>query len=179
MLPEDIDDLFRQQLNGHATPPAPDLWARLQLPAADTDPIDATFQTGLRGHATPPRRALWERLEDEHLRPQPRRRRAAAWWQLSAAAMLLLLLAGGGLLWRGGSQRAGSGAVARLGSRPATRQPIEILSPAIPNQLKTTNQAGKATAVAAPAAEKKQEIFATQATTPHASPSSSPMATTT
>nr|GFD20637.1 hypothetical protein [Tanacetum cinerariifolium] len=130
MLPDNIDDLFRQKLDGHATPPAPDLWARLSLPAAPaTDPVDATFQEGLRAHATPPRRELWERLEDEHLRPQSRRRRVVAWWQLSAAAVLLLMLVGGALWsgsWRqattGGAVASRSGRTTRPAGQPATAQ---------------------------------------------------------
>ena len=107
MLPEDnIDDLFRRQLDGHTTPPGDDLWARLQAssppPEAEAhDPrLDELFQKRLATHATPPRRELWERLEDEHLRP--RQRRAAAWWPVAmAAAVLILLLAGGASLWLG------------------------------------------------------------------------------
>ena len=108
MLPENIDDLFRDQLDGHETPPGDALWARLQAlppeaaPPADapTERLDQLFQQGLNAHATPPGRALWERLEDEHLRP--RKRRAAAWWPLAlAAAVALLLVAGGAGLWLG------------------------------------------------------------------------------
>ena len=89
MHSEDIDDLFRSQLDGHATPPGNDLWARLQAGPADapasaeaTPPVapervDLLFQQKLKTHATPPPREIWERLEDEHLRP--RKRRAAAW----------------------------------------------------------------------------------------------------
>ncbi|MBH8557070.1 hypothetical protein [Hymenobacter negativus] len=105
MLPEDnIDDLFRRQLDGHATPTGDDLWARLQAsapqPEAHDPRLDELFQKNLAAHATPPRRELWERLEDEHLRP--RQRRAAAWWPMAmAAAVLILLLAGGAGLWLG------------------------------------------------------------------------------
>ncbi|MGY3087181.1 cytoskeletal protein RodZ [Hymenobacter sp. UYAg731] len=105
MLPDDnIDDLFRRQLDGHATPPGDDLWARLQnsapQPEAHDPHLDELFQKGLGPHATPPRRELWERLEDEHLRQ--RQRRAAAWWPMAmAAAVLVLLLAGGAGLWLG------------------------------------------------------------------------------
>ncbi|WP_141765668.1 hypothetical protein, partial [Hymenobacter coccineus] len=75
MLPENIDDLFRDGLDGHATPPDPALWARLAdaadaagaPPAADDARLDELFRTGLAAHATPPGRHLWERLEDEHL----------------------------------------------------------------------------------------------------------------
>ena len=71
MLPDNIDDLFRDQLDGHATPPGPDLWARLQAqpgaePAAETprpERLDQLFQQRLHTHATPPARELWERLE--------------------------------------------------------------------------------------------------------------------
>ena len=111
MLPENIDDLFRNKLAGHVTPPGDDVWARLQAqpatgPSAEqpTEPhperLDELFQKGLNTHPTPPRRELWERLEDEHLRP--RQRRAAAWWPLAlAAAVALLLVAGGAGLWLG------------------------------------------------------------------------------
>ncbi|MFC6223226.1 hypothetical protein ACFP2F_08230 [Hymenobacter artigasi] len=105
MLPEDnIDDLFRRQLDGHETPPGDDLWARLQnsapQPEANDPRLDELFQKSLGAHSTAPRRELWERLEDEHLRP--RQRRAAAWWPMAmAAAVLILLLAGGAGLWLG------------------------------------------------------------------------------
>ncbi|MDO7847480.1 hypothetical protein Q5H92_14005 [Hymenobacter sp. M29] len=109
MPPENIDDLFREKLDGHASPPGADLWARLQAhvpadaaPASAVAPerLDQLFQKGLNQHATPPGRELWERLEDEHLRP--RQRRAAAWWPMAlAAAVALLLLVGGAGLWLG------------------------------------------------------------------------------
>ena len=107
MPPEDIDDLFREKLDGHLTPPGDALWARLQtqptpeaLDAAATDRLDHLFQEHLGRHATPPARELWERLEDEHLRPK--KRRAAAWWPVAlAAAVALLLVAGGAGLWLG------------------------------------------------------------------------------
>ena len=124
MLPDNIDDLFRDQLDGHATPPGPDLWARLQAqpgaePAAETprpERLDQLFQQRLHTHATPPARELWERLEDEHLRP--RKRRAAAWWPLAmAAAVLILLLAGGGALWLGSPLKNQSGNSVATGTR--------------------------------------------------------------
>ena len=107
MLPENIDDLFRNHLDGHETPPGDDLWARLNAapmhePAAEAADarLDQLFQKGLSLHATPPAREIWERLEDEHLRP--RKRRAAAWWPMAlAAAVALLLVAGGAGLWLG------------------------------------------------------------------------------
>lgn len=116
MLPEDIDSLFRNQLDGHQSPPGNDLWARLQAqaqlpaapeveatpatPGAGSNRLDDLFRTRLSQHTTAPPRELWERLEDEHLRP--RKRRAAAWWPLAiAAAVALFLLVGGGLLWQG------------------------------------------------------------------------------
>jgi len=187
MLPDNIDDLFRQKLDGHTTPPAPDLWARLSLPGAESDPVDTTFQDGLRSHATPPRRELWERLEDEHLRPQPRRRRVVAWWQYSAAAVLLLLLAGGAL-WSGSwRQAANSGAVAsHTGSAaPATRQPAAV--PAASGAADAANQPQSpvvapsldlATSTAPAAVEKNQKILFPQATTTSASTSSTPIAST-
>ena len=193
MHPEDIDDLFRQQLDGHASPPSNDLWARLHLPGPAAEPEaalpDALFRAGLHGHATPPRRELWERLEDEHLRPQPRRRRVAAWWQYSAAAvLLLLLLAGGAGLWRGslGTKKAGlathrphNGPGPQPGGAATTSG---LPAPAAPSAPATTLGAPAdqrlAQAEAGPS-QKKQEIFVTQATAPHASTSSTPMATTT
>lgn len=190
MLPDNIDDLFRQKLDGHATPPAPDLWARLALPSADTDPVDAAFQEGLRGHATPPRRELWERLEDEHLRPQPRRRRAAAWWQFSAAAVLLLLLAGGAL-WSGRYwQATNGGQVASRGSNAGAAHTSSQRVAELPTAGTTHTAAGQpqtpATAqpqdlaATSPAASKKnQDFLSDQATAPHASTSSTPIASTT
>ncbi|OGX86952.1 hypothetical protein [Hymenobacter glacialis] len=129
MPPEDIDDLFRQQLDGHPTPPADDLWARLQAqPAADAaapgpERLDHLFQQGLNGHATPPARELWERLEDEHLRPK--KRRAAAWWPMAlAAAVALLLVVGGAGLWLGfPSGNAPAGTVA---TQPSRTTPVAV-----------------------------------------------------
>ena len=135
MLPEDIDNLFRRQLDGHETPPDDDLWARLQnsalQPEAHDPRLDELFQKGLGAHATPPRRELWERLEDEHLRP--RRRRAAAWWPVAmAAAVLILLLAGGAGLWLGfPAGNMGGGKVAtqnKKGTTPASTQPAVAAS---------------------------------------------------
>ncbi|UOQ95997.1 hypothetical protein MUN81_12060 [Hymenobacter sp. 5317J-9] len=127
MFPEDIDDLFREKLDGHATPPADDLWSRLQAaaPAEPAEPaapapdarLDQLFQQRLSAHATPPRRELWERLEDEHLRP--RKRRAAAWWPMAiAAALALLLVAGGTKLWLGSP--AGSTKTGTIASQQST-----------------------------------------------------------
>ena len=123
MSTENIDDLFRQELDGHATPPGADLWARLAAKTEAQSPIeperlDQLFRQGLHAHATPPRRELWERLEDEHLRP--RKRRAAAWWPMAlAAALALLLVAGGAGLWSGYSPSGQNGSTA---SRPASKQ---------------------------------------------------------
>jgi hypothetical protein len=196
MHSEDIDDLFRQKLDGHASPPSPDLWARLQLPgpAAGTEPVaaeplDVLFRAGLNAHTTPPRRELWERLEDEHLRPQPRRRRVAAWWQYSAAAvLLLLLLAGGAGLWRGslGSQ-GGELATTKPQEKSVVQQQAAPASPGTPG---LTEQRRPATTLGAPADQqlaqaagkepkKNQQILLAQATAPRASTSSTPIATTT
>lgn len=119
MPTDDIDDLFRNELGSHATPPGEDLWARLQAGPAPEAPAslpDDLFRQKLGTHATPPPRELWERLEDEHLRP--RKRRPAAWWPLAlAAAVALLLVAGGGAWWRGNSGRLQPGASASRPSR--------------------------------------------------------------
>ena len=148
MPTDNLDDLFRDRLAGHATPPGEALWARLQAadrqaqppeaaagphaatgaaapgpvaPEADAARLDARFQRGLGGHSTVPGRHLWERLEDEHLRPRKRR---AAWWPLAlAAAVALLLVAGGAGLWPGSPLgRRGTGPVAarRTGGSAAT-----------------------------------------------------------
>ncbi|MFD2717754.1 hypothetical protein ACFST9_03440 [Hymenobacter monticola] len=132
MPPENIDDLFREKLDGHASPTGDDLWARLQAhvpaeaaptPAPAPERLDQLFQKGLTQHATPPRRELWERLEDEHLRP--RQRRAAAWWPMAmAAAVALFLLVGSGLWlgWPNGKMSAGEVASrsARTTNQPST-----------------------------------------------------------
>ncbi|MBF9220365.1 hypothetical protein [Hymenobacter ruricola] len=189
MFPEDIDDLFREKLDGHATPPgdADALWARLQAtpaeePAAPApDPrLDQLFQRTLSGHATPPRRELWERLEDEHLRP--RQRRAAAWWPMAiAAAVALLLVAGGAGLWLGfPSGGPKTGAIASQGSTRGTTSPASVGNPA-QTQSQTTIEPREnaAIAVTTPAAQPEkaqQSIFAespqkkaaTQATRPAA-----------
>ena len=176
MQPDNLDDLFRQQLGGHATPPPADLWARLQAsqqPEA-AEPLDLQFQVALGDHATPPRREVWERLEDEHLRPRPHRRRpVVAWWQLSAAAVLLLTLVGGGL-WRGGflGHPAGSGIATATNKKPGMPG----------NEISMPEKQGVAaptTALVVAPEKKNQEIFATQATAPTASPSSTPIASTT
>ncbi len=134
MSTENIDDLFRRRLDGHATPPGNDLWARLQASpetaaatpeptAAAPERVDQLYQHRLQTHATPPPREIWERLEDEHLRP--RRRRAAAWWPLALAATVALLLLGGGAgWWRGfpaGSGRGGAGST--VATQPGNGQP--------------------------------------------------------
>ena len=188
MASDNIDDLFRQQLGGHVTPPSDELQRRL-AELAEAERLDALFRTGLGSHASQPRRELWERLEDEHLRPQPQRRRpVAAWWQLSAAAVLLLTLLAGGL-WRSGYLRpAGPG----LASQPAGSQPRRLpTSPAptgadVATRRQTTGQAIAQLAVeqelaqaGISSAEKKRKSFASQATSPATSSSSTPIATTT
>ena len=150
MSTENIDDLFRHQLGDHATPPANDLWARLQAgpgaaapePAANATPerVDELYKERLQTHVTRPAREIWERLEDEHLRP--RKRRPAAWWPLAlAAAVALLLLAGGAGLWLGfpGNGRGAAGTVASQpgsGSRPSApnQRPSADKSETLPNE---------------------------------------------
>jgi hypothetical protein len=188
MPSDNLDDLFRQQLGQHATPPGEDLQRRL-AELAEAERLDALFRTGLGSHASQPRREVWERLEDEHLRPQPqRRRRVVAWWQLSAAAVALLTLLAGGL-WRGGYlKQSGSelatrpaGALPRgprisptpatdnpaspahLASQPISQQPTEQALA----QIKTTSK------------EKIAKSLRAQATAPPAYSSSNPIATTT
>ena len=80
MPSDNLDDLFRQQLGQHATPPGDDLQRRLAA-LAEAERLDTLFRTGLAGHASQPRRAVWERLEDEHLHPSRPRRRGVGWWQ--------------------------------------------------------------------------------------------------
>jgi hypothetical protein len=197
MKPEDIDDLFRQQLDGHATPPPADLWARLALPATpapEAEPLDEVFRAGLAAHTTPPRRELWERLEDEHLRPQPRRRRVVAWWQYSAAAVLLLmLLAGGAGLWRSGFGGSASGELATSDSK-AGRSQKQIGQPALDAGEVANELIGKNQKITTPItrqtdnvlastpdanSEKNQQNISGQATAPRPSTSSTPIATTT
>ena len=124
MPPEDIDDLFRNQLAGHETPPGDALWVRLNAASASeptteaaAERLDQLFKKNLKTHVTPPSRELWERLEDEHLRPhQPR---ATAWWPVAlAAAVALLLVAGGAGHWLGfPSSTTKLGTVARQGNQ--------------------------------------------------------------
>ncbi|MDO7873875.1 hypothetical protein Q5H93_03955 [Hymenobacter sp. ASUV-10] len=177
MLPEDIDALFRNQLDGHQSPPSDDLWARLQAhaqpapeagatpaaPAAETNQLDELFRARLSQHTISPPRELWERLEDEHLRP--RKRRAAAWWPMAmAAAVALLLLVGGGLLWQGmPGLRSGTGSVARVntsGTTPATsgRPAASAADAAVTTAEAPTNLA------AAAENEKVEKNIAAQAT---------------
>ena len=183
MPSDNLDDLFRQQLGSHATPPSADLQRRL-AELAEAERLDALFRTGLGSHASQPRRELWERLEDEHLRPLPqRRRRVVAWWQLSAAAVLLLTLLAGGL-WRGGYFAPAGG----LASRPAGTAPRTSRTPVAPG---VTSHPLASLALAQAAInqrnnqpntlpiEKKQKTFAGQATAPAASSSSPSIAATT
>lgn len=183
---DNLDDLFRQQLGQHASPPGPDLQRRL-AELAEAERLDALFRTGLGGHASQPRRELWERLEDEHLRPQPqRRRRVVAWWQLSAAAVLLLALLAGGL-WQGGYWQQPDG----LASRPRRTAPGDArpgkgpVAPGLASQPQaaspTLAQAAAPQAVAQPTtalAEKKPKSFSGQATARTTSSSSPSIATT-
>jgi hypothetical protein len=181
-----LDDLFRQQLGQHATPPSPELARRL-AELAEAERLDALFRTGLGSMASQPRRAVWERLEDEHLRPQPRRRPVVAWWQLSAAAVLLLTLLAGGL-WRGGYwQPAGGLATQPAGPTPggaghSTPAPATGMASgsqsATPTLAQATTKQHLAQAAISPA-KKNQEIISRQATGASASSSSNPIATTT
>jgi hypothetical protein len=192
MPSDNLDDLFRQHLGGHATPPGADLQRRL-AELAEAERLDSLFRTGLEGHASQPRRAVWERLEDEHLHPTgSRRRRGVAWWQLSAAAVLLLTLLAGGLLWQGGrGARPGSGLAT---GRAATQQPAGTKAGSA--QLSATDAetaATRANDFASPYTPAKEAIarispntlernkksLASQATAPGNSPSSTPIATTT
>ena len=196
MKSENIDDLFRQQLDGHATPPPPDLWARLSLPAApapEAAPLDELFRAGLAAHATSPRRELWERLEDEHLRPRPQRRRVVAWWQYSAAAVLLLmLLAGGAGLWRGGHFGPATSGLATTKAGRSQKQQREqpaagssgvtkdLTSKKAEVTIPSTNRSDNTLAsTAATVLERNQQNISAQATAPRSSTSSTPLATTT
>ncbi|MGI4875640.1 MAG: hypothetical protein ACRYFX_31170 [Janthinobacterium lividum] len=176
-MSDNLDDLFRQKLADHATPPGEDLWARLQQaqPNAADEPLDAQFRAGLGDYATPPRREVWERLEDEHLRPRPRRRRpVVAWWQFAAAALLLFALLGGGL-WRGGFLGHPVGDIVTIEANATQPQPASN-----PQLLPATQAASSpTTALALAAPEKNQEISATQATAPHSATSNTPIASTT
>jgi hypothetical protein len=187
MPADNLDDLFRQHLGGHATPPSGDLPRRL-AELAEAERLDALFRTGLAGHASQPRRAVWERLEDEHLHSSRPRRRVAAWWQLSAAAVLLLSLLAGGLLWqRGGAGRPGSAVATRHPARAAAGHKLPAApaeaTPAATNPLNFSNNnttdnqaiAGLSTGTV----EKNEKFSARQATAPGHSPSSHPIATTT
>ena len=178
-----LDDLFRQQLGPHATPPGADLQRRLaELAAAER--LDAQFRAGLGGHASRPRRALWERLEDEHLHPPVRRRRVAAWWQYSAAAvLLLLLLAGGAGLWRGylGQDRAGGVAAGKPAGGTAPKRQGGVGSPALTAAGQRASRPQPETPVTEPQvlahnptslSKKNQKKMATRATAPALSPSS-------
>ncbi|TDN36845.1 hypothetical protein E4631_10010 [Hymenobacter sp. UV11] len=183
MPSDNLDDLFRQQLGQHATPPGADLQRRL-AELAEAERLDNLFRTGLGSHASQPRRELWERLEDEHLHPEPRRRRGVvAWWQLSAAAMLLLALLAGGL-WRGGY----------LGQRPALAVSKPAVRPAAGSSaVAVATSAGAAATTAsgqlisnslptntiAQSENKVQEKSTSQATASRLAPSSIPIATTT
>jgi len=183
MPSDNIDDLFRQQLGPHATPPGADLQRRL-AELAEAERLDNLFRTGLGGMASQPRRELWERLEDEHLHPRPRRRRGVvAWWQLSAAAMLLLTLLAGGL-WRGGylGQRP-SLAVSKPAMQPtAGSSAPEVATSAGPAATAASSQKiGKNLTIntITQSERKNQKNLTSQATAGRLAPSSNPIATTT
>ena len=183
MPSNDLDDLFRQQLGQHATPPSADLARRL-AELAEAERLDTLFRTGLAGHASQPRRAVWERLEDEHLHPSRPRRRVVAWWQLSAAAVLLVALLAGGLLWRGGR-------LAQPGGQLATHGPASGTTTSQAQVAFSGTAAGTASMAHHSAniptdtqhqlavTEKSKKISASQATAPGLLPSSTPIATTT
>ena len=187
MPPEDIDDLFRDRLDGHATPPGNALWARLQSQSppetsadAQAERLDLLFQKGLNTHSTRPGRALWERLEDEHLRP--RKRRATAWWPVAlAAALALLLIAGGAGLWPGFPLRqAQPASVATKPSRnerqTAGNQPIKAATTsatASAHELAAANSASSPQSAQSHRSEKKETA---QATRPAALASTAPKA---
>ena len=173
MLPENIDDLFRDKLDGHATPPGDALWARLQAtpsaaPEPNDDRLDHLFRQRLDSHATPPGRAVWERLEDEHLRP--RARRAAGWVPMALAAVIaLLLVAGGASLWSGRSIGNGpGGAVASQQTHkaaPAVSAPAASSNQSIEAELApaaTATQGAGSPALATAAAPKTTGALATQ-----------------
>ncbi|OGX85154.1 hypothetical protein BEN47_02140 [Hymenobacter lapidarius] len=181
MPPEDIDDLFRQKLDGHPTPPADDLWARLQAQstAAGTDSpsperLDHLFQQGLNGHATTPARQLWERLEDEHLRPK--KRRAAAWWPMAlAAAVALLLVVGGAGLWLGfPSGNTPAGTVAMQPTRTTPAAATDIRPSAAVEEFAVANNAQEPAANALSPVQ--QNISTAQATRPTEVASTAPKA---
>jgi hypothetical protein len=185
MASNDLDDLFRQQLGGHATPPGDDLQRRL-AELAEAERLDNLFRAGLGSHASQPSRAVWERLEDEHLHPQPRRR-AAAWWQYSAAAVLLLmLLAGGAGLWRG-QPGPRSRPVATATAHPGLAAPATVAQPAAPSgqtlaSTTPTTQVSDNKVIATNSttdSKKNQKNIFHQATASALSPSSNPIATTT
>jgi hypothetical protein len=189
MPSDNLDDLFRQHLGGHATPPGADLQRRL-AELAEAERLDSLFRTGLAGHASQPRRAVWERLEDEHLHPAPRRRRVVAWWQFSAAAMLLLALLAGGLLWQSGrGARPGGGLAATQQPAGAKAGNVQLRA----TEAETGPAATRANGFASPntpareaiarispnTLEKNKKSLASQATAPTNLPSSPPIATTT
>ena len=192
MPPEDIDNLFRDALAGHPTPPGEALWARLQAntaangPDADAERLDTLFQQGLQAHATPPGRELWERLEDEHLRPK--KHRAPAWWPLAlVAALALLVVAGGASLWLGSPLRNTSGgtvASQQRGSNNATKakQPANRSSSNTPVAARRATVAATTISDAAafhPAtAASAQKNTATQATRSATFASTAPKPTT-
>ena len=181
MSTEDIDDLFRQELAGHATPPGEALWARLQADetatAADqaAERLDGLFQKGLNTYATAPGRELWERLEDEHLRP--RKRRPAAWWPMAmAAAVAVLLIAGGVGLWLGFPTTASRGGLvvthlpaAKVpGSKPTRRasagSDVTTLGNKRPGLQSTTTGPQAAEVAFSPLAQKNKAGQATRST---------------
>ena len=196
MLPENIDDLFRDKLDGHATPPCDALWARLQAqPSTEADPepgtettderLDQLFQARLNTHPTPPAREHWERLEDEYLRP--RKRRAAAWWPMAlAAAVALLLVAGGAGLWLGfptlGTQNGTVAAPPKPASKAAGREAFDAPNKQAPTSassatLAASNHAPKTLENAtAPALQKN---FPARATRPQTLASTASKARTT
>ena len=155
MLPENIDDLFRDKLDGHATPPGDALWARLQAepnaaPEPSTEHLDHLFRQRLDSHATAPGRAVWERLEDEHLRP--RKRRAAGWWPMALAAVIaLLLVAGGAGLWSG--RRIGNGPGGAVASQQTRTAAPVVSAPVVASEQLDETELARAAATGSQSAD--------------------------
>ena len=155
MLPENIDDLFRDKLDGHATPPGDALWARLQAepnaaPEPSTEHLDHLFRQRLDSHATAPGRAVWERLEDEHLRP--RKRRAAGWWPMALAAVIaLLLVAGGAGLWSG--RRIGNGPGGAVASQQTRTAAPVVSAPVVASEQLDETELTRAAATGSQSAD--------------------------
>ena len=159
MSTENIDDLFRDRLDGHASPPGEALWARLQAETGQSTPGAAAGAPGLAPASPAPTpsqagamgtlAADGERLDAlfraglaghatapgrrlwERLEDEHLRprQRRAAWWPMALAAAVALLLVAGGAGLWLGFPRGQSGSVQVAAQRGDAPRPSGTAGP--------------------------------------------------